>query len=291
MTRHFRTPFDEARDDQTLLESLEATVRCARGVPFWRDHLPDRAIASLADFEALPLSSRADLSMAGGLGALVSDPREIFRSTYPFDQTVCTFPFQVVAGDMDLYIRHERMLAILAATGHAERGETLILTSPAQYFFASDLCAEIFFEKQHCSMQDVTGMTPRDIGRRIEAFGAEMVILATESRAIRPEIFPASVDAVVTFRGAYPELAELDARVVDVYGLTEAPYLGHRLAGESGYSFDRNHFYLERAPSGALAITTLLWEVMPLIRYRTYDLVGAIDDDGGRVEITTMGEW
>lgn len=287
------TPFDTVHPEQTLEQALDAAVRCARQIPYYRRELPDVAIRSVADFQRLvPMTSRVDLSMAAGLSELITDYRQVFRGVYPFNQNACTFPFQVVAGDKDLLVRHERMTAILDAAGFHEGGESLILTSPAQYFFASDLCAEIFFEGHHCSMQDVTGMDDAALRARIEAFGAELVVLATAEPGISAEAFPEGVRAVVTFRGAYPWLVdELDAEVVDVYTLTEAPYLGHRLAGERLYRYNPDHFFLERAPSGQLAVTSLLWEVMPLVRYRTYDGCGEVRDEEGLFEVTSFGEW
>ena len=119
-----------------------------------------------------------------------------------------------------------------------------------------------------------------------------MVVVATDSSSIRPSAFPASVDAVMTFRGAHPELLSLDAKIVDIYTLTEAAYLGHRVRGEQElYSYNPDHFYIERSKHGLATVTTLLWELMPLIRYQTYDRIGALDDDDGLVEITHFGEW
>lgn len=293
VTAAMRTPFDSASPAQSLEEALEASVRCARQLPFYRRELPEGPIGSVEAFQRLvPFTSRVDLSMAAGLSELVTDHREVFRGVYPFHQNATTFPFQVVAGDKDLFVRHDRMTAILEAAGFGEGGETLILTSPPQYFFASDLCAEIFFEGHHCSMQDVTGMDAPALRERIEAFGAELVVLATAEPRIGPDCFPPRVRALVTFRGAYPRLArELAARVVDVYTLTEAPYLGHRLAGERLYRYDPDHFFLERSPSGHVAVTSLLWEVMPLVRYRTYDGCGEVRDAEGLFEVTAFGEW
>lgn len=284
----------EVKPGQTLVEALDATVRCARGVGFWRERLPELTIGSVEDFAAVPLSSRVDLSTASGLSELIMSPQWIFRPTYPFHQNVCTFPFQVVAGEQDLVSRHDRMKALLAAAGHAEGCETLILASPPQFFFASDLCAEIFFEGHHTSIQDVTGMDAAAIRRRIEVFGAKLVVVATASPAICAAAFPPGVEAVITFRAAFlPELERLgpDVKVVDVYTLTEAPYLAHRLAGERFYRYDPDQFYVERSPAGLLTFTTLLWELMPFIRYQTYDAVGELRDAEGLVEITALGDW
>lgn len=284
----------EVQPGQTLIEALDATVRCARGIGFWRERLPDRPIASVEDFAALPLSSRVELSRASGLGELIVSPQWIFRPTYPFHQNVCTFPFQVVAGEQDLVSRHDRMKALLAAAGRGEGCETLILASPPQFFFASDLCAEIFFEGHHTSIQDVTGMDATAIRRRIEIFGAKLVVLATTSSAICAAAFPREVEAVITFRGGFlPELQRLGpgVRVVDVYTLTEAPYLAWRLAGERFHHYDADQFFVERSPTGLLTFTTLLWELMPFIRYQTYDAVGELRDAEGLVEITTLGDW
>jgi phenylacetate-coenzyme A ligase PaaK-like adenylate-forming protein len=286
-----KTPFDEASEEQTLEEALDATVRCARQIAFYRRHLPEGRIGSIEEFAKIPMTSRTDLSRASGLGELILDPRQIFRSVYPFHQNVCTFPFQVVAGNKDLYIRHDRMIDILKTAGCPESGETLLLTGPPHSFFASDLCAEIFFEGHHCSIQDITGMDAAAIRDRIETFDAEMVVLCTDSRQVTLEALGDGVRAVLTFNGAYPELGRLDATVVDIYSRTEAPYLGHRLAGERFYRYDPDHFFLERAPSGNVVITNLLWEVMPLIRYRTYDTCGALDDAEGLIEVACFGEW
>jgi hypothetical protein len=83
----------------------------------------------------------------------------------------------------------------------------------------------------------------------------------------------------------------LDAQVVDVYTLTEAPFLGHRYISERFYSYDRDHYFIERSPAGMVTLTTLLWELMPLIRYQTYDVIGDLRDDEGLVEIAAFGEW
>jgi len=291
MSEAYRTPFQDAYDGQTLEEAFDSTVKCARALDFWRDFLPDVTLESLEDFKRLPLASRAELSRATGLRELITDPRWLMRSFYPYNQNVCTFPFQVVAGEEDLILRHERIKAILETTGFDEGGEALILVSPPQYFFGSDLCAEIYFDGPHCNIQDVTGMEAAAIRERIEDFGAQLVIVATDSQEICPDAFPSSVEAVVTFRGAFPELAELDAKVVDVYTLTECPIVGHRLAGERFYGYDHDHYYIERSPAGLITITTLLWEAMPFVRYQTYDTAGEILDAEGEFEVTAFGEW
>ena len=286
-------PFDLAHPEQSLEEALDATVRCARRIPFYGGALPDVEVREVKDFTGgVPFTSRVDLSMADGLAELITDPRLVFRGLYPFHQNVCTFPFQVVAGEKDLLQRHERMCAILEAVGFAEAAETLVLTSPPQFFFASDLCAEIFFEGHHCSIQDVSELSPSAIRDRIEAFGAELIVLATDSVALPPEAFPDRVRGLITFRGGYAELARaLDVTAVDIYTLTEAPYLGHRMAGERHYRYNGEHFFIERSPAGNVTITSLLWEVMPLIRYQTYDRCGEVRDDEGLVEVTAFGEW
>ena len=293
MTRAVTTPLDEAHQGQRLEDALALAVRCARSVPFYRRSIPEVDIRSVDEFASVvPLSSRVDLASAAGLDELVSDVRAIFRSLYPYHQNVGTFPFQVVAGERDLVLRHERMTAVLDAAGFARGGESVILVSPPQYFFASDLCAEIFFEGHHCSIQDVTGMGPPQIAERIEAFGAELVVVATDSPAIVPAAFPTAVRGVITFRGAHGPLArDLEATVVDVYGLTEAPYLGHRVSGERCYRCNPDHFYIERSPAGLLTVTSLLWELMPLVRYQTYDWCGLVDDENGLFEIVAYGEW
>jgi hypothetical protein len=285
------TTFELAHDGQSLVEALRATVNCARGLPFYGNRLGDGSIDSLDDFAGLPLTSRVDLSMASGLEELITDPRKIFRSLYPFNQNTCTFPFQVVAGEQDLLLRHERMKALVASAGFEQAGETLILAGPPQFFFASDLCAEILFEGHHCSIQDVTALGEKALRARIEAFGAELVVLATDSPAVTKEAIPPSVRGLMTFRGAYPALGEVDARVVDVYGVTEVPYLGHRLAGERCYQYDKDQFFVERSPAGMVTITTLLWEVMPFVRYQSYDFAGEIDDEQGLFEVLDWGEW
>ena len=287
----WETPFDLMYEEQTLEEALDATLRCARQVEFYRSYFPDKAINSLEDFRNLPLTSRVDLSMANRLCELILDPRLIFRSVYPFNQNAGTFPFQVVAGDRDLYVRHERMTEVLNVAGFPEGGETLVLATPPQFFFASDLCAEIFFEGHHCSIQDISGMDSKAIGKRIEDFGAQVVVLCTDSTEVTPAVVGNDVQCVVTFRGAYEEMARLDATVVDIYTLTEALYLGYRLGGESSYRYNHDHFYVERSPSGLVTITTLLWEAMPFIRYQTYDSCGEIDDAEGLLEVRAMGEW
>lgn len=291
MAKTVTVPFDEVHEEQTLVEALDSTVRCARAVDFWKHYLPDGPIESVEDFAALPLASRAELSMASRLNELIIDPRWVFRSTYPYYQNVCTFPFQMVAGEMDLYIRHERMQAILEAVGFEEGGESLILASPPQFFFASDLCAEIFFEGHHCSIQDITGMSEQDIAKRIEDFNAEMIIVATDSRQITPAAIPDSVKGILTFRGDFPELTETKAKVIDIYTLTEFPYLGWREGGEKFYHYTPDHHYVERSPNGLVTVTNLLWELMPLIRYQTFDTIGELDDENGLLEVTSYGEW
>lgn len=291
MSDEYRTPFLDAFEGQSLEQALDSNVRCARQLDFWRDFLPDRPIESIDDFVNLPISSRTELSRATHLKELITDPRWLMRSFYPYNQNVCTFPFQVVAGEEDLILRHERIHAILETTGFEDHGEALVLVSPPQYFFGSDLCSELCYQGLHCSIHDVKGMKASDIRERIEDYGSQLVIVATDSPEIRPDAFPSSVEAVVTFRGAYPELATLDAKLVDVYTLTELPIVGHRLAGNPTYSYDHDHYFIERSPSGLLTFTTLLWEAMPFIRYQTYDAAGEILDVEGEFEVAAFGEW
>lgn len=291
MSAEVVTPIDIERTDLSLIERLASSVSCARKVEFYRSSLPQLQIERLEDFAALPLSSRVDLSMATDLRELIVDPRRILRSVYPFYQNAGTFPFQVVNGERDLFARHERMCELFEATGFRSGGETLVLTTPPHFFFASDFCAEILFEEHHACLQNVVHLDPGAIRERIEDFGAELLVLATTDPKLTPEIIPDCVRTIVTFRGGYPEMAELDQEVVDIYTLTEIPYLGFRKKNEPHYSYDPEQFYVERSPAGLLTVTTLFWDLMPFIRYQTYDLCDAVDAEAGTFELTSFGEW
>ena len=281
----------EALADASIEARLELSVRAARTISFYRDWLPATTIENLDDFHRLPQSSRVDLSMAEDLSELIFDPRRILRSTHPFHQNVCTFPFQVVAGEQDLVNRHHRMVRMVDSLGFGTSGEVLILASPPQLFFASDFSAEILFHGPHCSLQNIVHLDQASLRRRIEDFGAELLVLATTDSKLSPAVIPDCVRAIVTFRGGYPEMAKLDVDILDIYTLTEVPYLGCRVGGERPYRFDPEQFFVERSPSGALTVTTLQWEVMPFIRYQTYDLCGEVDMSSGSFEITSFGEW
>ncbi len=292
MVAEIVTPFDLRQPGQSRIERLAASVRCARAAPFYQRTLPDIEINAVEDLRALPFSSRVKLSMAEHLGEVIIDPRKIFRSVYPFHQNAGTFPFQVVAGERDLYRRHDRMVEMFKATGLAQGSKLLILTGPAQFFFASDFCGEFLFEKHHICLQNIVHFEGEALRRRIEVFKPEVLVLATDSRSVTPAVIPDTIKAIITFRGAYPEVAELeDVTVVDVYTLTEAPYLAYRKRGERFYRFDPDVFHIESSPSGLLTVTTLIWEVMPLIRYQTYDHCGEVDNDRGLVEVLSFREW
>lgn len=286
------TPFDLKRPGQSRIERLAASVRCARAAAFYERTLPDIEINAIEDLEALPISSRITLSMADHLGEIIGDPSKIFRSIYPFHQNACTFPFQAVASEQDLICRHQRMVEMFEDTGMPKGSKILVLTTPAQFFFASDFCAELFFEEHQICLQNITHFDRERLRRRIELFEPEVLVLATDAASVTPAVVPDSVKAIITFRGAFAEMTELEGvTVVDIYTLTEAPYLAHRTGGERSYRFDPETFHLEVSPAGQVTVTTLLWEVMPLIRYQTYDHCGDVDNEQGFFEVLSYGEW
>ena len=288
-------------------------------VPYYRTRMQNKGlepgdIKSIDDLHKLPFITKDDLRDAYPYGLLARPLKDCVR----MQSTSGTTGRRVVA----FYTQHDLDLwedccarAIVAAGGtkedvvHVSYGYGLFTGGLGAHYGVENLGATVIpastgtTEKHVRLIRDLgitgiactpsyalylaevverMGLTKKDIGLRIGAFGAEPW---TES--MRKEIEE-----------------RLGLKGYNIYGLSEimGPGVSYECQEQHGSHINEDHFYpeiinpetLERLPNGEvgeLVFTTLTKEGMPLLRYRTKDLTSLMEGECpcGRTNIRMSG--
>ena len=287
--------FPDRIDGSTLGEALTH----ARGSEFYRDRIPAGSGDAWERLERVPLTRRTDLMAAAPLARLVGSPADLWQ----YVESSGT------AGSGALgaaYTRDDmaRSVAPLTPSFLAlfDRGHTVLNRFPYALAAVSTTLEWLARERGACIVPasnlswlvpfqravDLLGRVCPDV---VAALPLEAVILSAlaDHLGIPRREIAGSVDTIIAGGGALPPAlariieADWGARVVELYGATETLALG------TGCDAGRLHLATENfvaemldpatwAPvpwgqPGALALTSLHLQAMPLVRYVNEDLV------------------
>ena len=290
----------QLREADTLALCNAVVERARSNVPFYRDRLPDRPLASLEHVAELPFTTKDD-----------------FRSSYPFamfavpaEQVVRvhmssgTTGRPIVTGytrtDLDGWA--ERMARVLEA---AEVGPGDVLQNAYGYgLFTGGLGFHLGAERAGCVVVPTSSgvtqrqvMLLRDLGTTVLACTPSYALVLAE--AIAEQDARADLRLRAGFFGAEPwtdgmrgEIERgLGLEAFDNYGLTElgGPGVAVECHRHDGLHLFEDHYYAEVVdpetgrplPAGApgeLVLTSLTREASPVVRYRTRDRTVLVDE-------------
>lgn len=251
-----------------IVSQLRALVSMAADIQLFKTRdLGVRAIRQLSDFQALPLSRRADYARLGSVEDAVVDPWIMSKPLAPFDLSSPTFPLTVLYSSEDLRALEERAGFMLRAMNVLPAQRVVVVTTPLNMYAAADL-VELFiaagYRTRAILLQDLASSSPL-----LHVTRPKVVVLAADPKRLMsklPAWLPRSVRKVATFN----QFTSFDIGVehYDVWHLEEAPLIAVSENGRD-YRSMRDHFFIESDVSKRIVLTTLRQRLMPLIRYET----------------------
>ncbi|MEA3401553.1 MAG: phenylacetate--CoA ligase [Armatimonadota bacterium] len=282
---------------------LRETVERARTTPAYAERLEGIAgeeIASPEDVRKLPLTTKEQLRDGMPHGFLAVEPREVIRMHYSSGTTGLATAVYHTRDDVDRW--SECVARGMLAAGVTD--EDVFQNMMGYGLFTGGLGFHYAGELIGCmTIPASSGNTERQI-HLMESF-ASTVLHIIPSYALRvlhmcreQGIDPREDLSVrVIFVGGEPHSEQLrrrieegfGARVYNCYGLSEmcGPGVAMECAQQSGLHVCEDHYVaevldpetlqpVEPGQPGELVLTTLRREAMPLIRYRTRDIVHLI---------------
>lgn len=281
---------------------LKAQVeRMYRQVPFYRERMQQYGllpgdIESLADISQLPFTTKQDMRDNYPYGLFAVPPSEIIRIHASSGTT--GKPTVVGYTQRDLGIWSEVMARTLTAAG--VNRQSFLQVAYGYGLFTGGLGIHYGAELVGASVIPISsGNTSRQIALLCD-FGTT-ALACTPSYALHLAeamrdmgIDPAQTALKTGIFGAEPWTEEmrqeierqLGIKAIDIYGLSEiiGPGVACECAMQDGMHINEDHFYpevidpqsgavLPPGEKGELVLTTLTKEGMPMLRYRTRDLV------------------
>lgn len=258
-------------DDHVSL--LAEAVCAARRAPFWGDRLRDapNSIASLADFECLPVTAVSDYRRQQ-FGALLSDASGIEWIPGPW---LGQSPGRVAVaeGAAEAVIRAELLrgglaLAIPDGVNVGELSAVAVTTETRRYFGA-EVCAALV--RMGISTHLLVDTATDRLEDLLDAFQPDIAV-ALSSR-VDMGALPRSVSAVVTVStGADGEqrggVRDMAVRRVNLLVQNELGVLGASADG-GPYRMNHHRFHIELSPDGTVVATPYYARVQPIIRLDT----------------------
>ena len=261
--RAFRRPADHVKQ-------LAAVVESARRAAFWRRKLAGapEIIRSLADFEALPITSAAEYRRQP-FGDVLADPAGAGWIPGP---ALGQSPHRVaVAEGADearvriLALTRALALPVPPAAGDVRRVDAtaLVASTAAGRYFGAEMCAALIRIGTPAHL--ITDAGSGDLAAVVRRLRPD--ILAALTPALDLANLPRSVSGVITPLGGGAAASGV-ARRVEILVQNELGALGCALnGGELAMNADLFHF--ETSPNGTLVATPYFSHVQPIVRLDT----------------------
>ncbi|MBX3024713.1 phenylacetate--CoA ligase family protein [bacterium] len=277
-------------------EVLRAAVERARRSPFYATHLAGHTLRGRADLASLPLTRKTDLRDATPFGMLAVPPHRAWH--YHETSGTTGEPISTWCGLTEL----RAMAAIVQRMVPELARETILLNRFPLFAPVSFVFEEALRQANACHIAAGTMSWDVPFGRAVD-FIRRLGVTAISSLPLEPVLLhdlvtDAGLDPAEVFRtvqvvfcgGAVlpPALRRIiehdwQARVVEIYGSNETMLMGvgcprgrlhlcNELL-ELEVLDPRTHAPVAAGARGVLTITSLVHEVMPLVRYVTGDLV------------------
>jgi phenylacetate-CoA ligase len=290
----------QVREADTLAR-WNAVLEHARAcVPFYRERLPDRPLASLQQVADLPFTTKEDFRAGYPFALFAVPPEQVVRVHMSSGTTGRPIVTGYTRADLDGWA--ERMARVLAA---AEVGPGDVLQNAYGYgLFTGGLGFHLGAERAGCVVVPTSsGVTQRQVMllRDLET----TVLACTPSYALVLAEAVAEQDARGDLRlragffGAEPWTDGMRAEIerglgleaFDNYGLTElgGPGVAVECRRHDGLHLFEDHYYpevvhpetgrpLPAGEPGELVLTSLTREACPVVRYRTRDRTVLVDE-------------
>ncbi|MEP7104336.1 MAG: phenylacetate--CoA ligase [Chloroflexota bacterium] len=278
---------------ETLARLNEVVTRVRERVPFYRDRLPDRPLASLEQFAELPTTTKDDFRQAYPFGMLAVPLTEVVRVHASSGTT--GRPVITAYTWTDLEQWGECMERVYRA-GDVTAGD-VVQNAYGYGLFTGGLGFHLGAERLGCTVIPTSsGVTQRqvmlmaDLGTTVLACTPSYALVLAE--AIAQEAMRPAIKLRVGFFGAEPWSDGMRRQIqyglgleaFDIYGLTElgGPGVAVECHQHAGLHIAEDHFYAEsvdaetgfpvpRGEAGELVLTSLRREASPVLRYRTRD--------------------
>jgi len=288
------------------VQALRETLGRARRAPVYADRVSDISpedIRSPEDVRRLPLTSKDDLRAGMPWGFLAAPRRDVVRMHYSSGTTGLATAVYHTRSDLERWAQCVARGMLAAGVTEADVFQNMmgygLFTGGLGFHYAGELIGCM-------TIPASSGNTERQI-HLMQGFGSSVlhiipsyalrVLHVCEGEGIDPR---ADLSVRVIFVGGEPHSEGLrrrieegfGAKVHNCYGLSEmcGPGVAMECARQHGLHVCEDHYIvevldpetLEPVPPGEpgeLVLTTLRREAMPLIRYRTRDMVHRIEGD------------
>lgn len=291
--------------DALQVRLLRETIERARRSPHYARALAGVApedIRSPKDVRRLPVTTKDDLRAAMPWGLLAVPRREVVRMHYSSGTTGLATAVYHTRDDLQRWAQCVARGMLAAGVTDEDIFQNMmgygLFTGGLGFHYAGELlgCMTIPAGSGHTERQLHIMRTFGSTVLHIIPSYALRVLHQGEAEGIDPR---ADLSVRVIFAGGEPHSEQLrrrieegfGARVYNCYGLSEmcGPGVAMECAYQDGLHVCEDHYLVEVldpesldpvAPGepGELVLTTLRREAMPLIRYRTRDIVHRIDD-------------
>ena len=284
------------------LERLQEKVRYVyERVPFYRSRLQEMGVApkdikSLDDVTRLPFTSKAEFRDNYPFGLVAVPLAEVVRIHASSGTTGKPIVAAYSASDIDTW---SNLMARTLATSGVHRGD--IMQNAYGYgLFTGGLGFHYGGERLGATVIPISvGNTKRQI-MLAEDLGVTILtctpsyalIIAETAREMGIDLVPGQIRLAVCGAEPWSESirteieAKLGVTAIDIYGLTEimGPGVGCECPHKAGLHLWEDHFLVELVDpasgeplpygtQGELVLTTLTKEAMPVLRFRTHDIV------------------
>ena len=260
----FRRPDD-------AVEALSAVVQSARRAAFWRRKLAPApapaVIRSLADFEALPITTASEYRRQP-FGDVLADPAGVgWIPGPPLGQSPRRVAVAEGADEARVRITAlTRALSLAVPPGYDDRASAaaLVATTAAGRYFGAEMCAALI--RMGVPAHLVTDAGSADLAAAVRRL--RPAILGALTPALDLADLPRSVVGVITAFGGGGATSPSAARRVEILIQNELGVLGCALdGGNLGMNADLFHF--ETSANGTLVATPYFSRVQPIVRLDT----------------------
>ncbi|MBO0690685.1 MAG: phenylacetate--CoA ligase [Candidatus Dormibacteraeota bacterium] len=274
--------------------------RVRERVPFYRERLPDRELASLEEVATLPFTVKDDFRSTYPLGLLAVPREDVVRLHMSSGTTGKPVVTAYTREDLELWATcMERVLRMAGVGPH-----DTVQNTYGYGLFTGGLGFHIGAERLGCTVIPASAgvtqrqvMLLRDLGTTVLTCTPSYALVLAEAVAASGGVDGLQLRAGIF--GAEPWTAGMRREIevglgleaFDIYGLTElgGPGIGVDCPLHHGLHVFEDHFYVEvvdpatgrvlpPGDEGELVLTSFHRQASPVIRYRTRDRTVLLDD-------------
>lgn len=258
----------EFRRPDDAVEALSAVVESARRAAFWRRKLADApaVIRSLADFEALPITSASEYRRQP-FGDVLADPAGVgWIPGPPLGQSPRRVAVAEGADEARVrIIALTRALSLAVPPGDdRDSAAALVATTAAGRYFGAEMCAALI--RMGIPAHLITDAGSADLAAIVRRLRPNIVGALTPALDLAE--LPRSVIGVITAFGDSGATSPNAARRVEILAQNELGVLGCAIDGGK-LAMNADLFHFDISPNGTLVATPYFARVQPIVRLDT----------------------